>query len=338
VKASVEDIEALLKPASTVKAPAKKRAKAVSDDLAQHLNDILLDYAFAEGFGPEHGPGKEVADLLKEHPELLKSKKTKDQLAGYPELTGVKPTYAQVSDEIGWDEMDASGGSQDPVTKASMHEEHAAQLTAQWWHDTLPDSAPEDEHYAKSLWEQYQNPSLYGKINAMLRFGKRESGDPDPEDVKRYAAALFDSPAATTLTKPMTVYRALRSSPPRVRHLPGSHDWAKELAPGTVLTDKGFVSSTAHDKFAQGWLGLSPTGEQKDVERADDVVMEIRLKPGQKIVGGSTQFIETMLPPGTSLRIVSSEKRHASYPRNPLGDHAMTPFDYTHVVAEVVGP
>jgi hypothetical protein len=240
-----------------------------------------------------------------------------------------KPTYAEESAEMDWANMDASGGL--PSDKASMRQEHKAQIEAQFWHDNIDGESPEDDQYAASLWEQYQNPSIYSDINKTLRDEKQVEGGPTPEQLQKAAKDMF-AKAGVTIKKPMTVYRALRSK----RGDGASRDWAKELQPGTVFSDKGIISTTAHGRFAQGWLGLSPKGEQKGIEDPSDVIVEIRLPKGQRIVGGSTQFIETMLPPGTSFKITSSEKRRAEAPRNPLGDYAMDPFDYTHVVAEVV--
>lgn len=313
------------------KRAAALAAKREQAKLLDDLNTAVSDYEFASAFGNNTESGDAVRAMLKAHPELAKTPKGRALLKGHPELSGIKPTYRQTAKDYDWAEMDKSGGF--PEDAASMHAEHDAQITSEFWHDTLPESAPDEEHYARSLWEQYQNPDLYGYINRTLRdnVAIQEPGmdGPSPEDLRRYVGVMFDK-AGTTLKQPMTLYRAIRSS-----DQPG-HDWASNFKVGSTFTDKGIMSCTAHGKFAQGWLALDPHGKEVDAEKSNDVVLEIHAPKGQRVVGGSAQFIETMLPPDTTLKIISNERRQATTPRNPLGDFGLDPFYYTHVVAEVV--
>lgn len=306
---------------------AKERQKVV----LEALNEAVSDYEFATMFGDNTESGSRVRTILAENPGIEKTPKGRALLKGHPELSGIKPTYKEQARDYDWDAMDKSGGF--PEDARSMHEEHVAQTNAEFWHDTLPEDAPDEEHYARSLWEQYQNPDLYGYINRTLREGVKiqepDMDGPSPEDLRHYVGVMFDK-AGTTTDVPMTLYRAIRSSDE-----PG-HDWASNFKPGSTFTDKGIMSCTAHGKFAQGWLALDPHGKEVDAEKPNDVVLEIHAPAGQRIVGGSAQFIESMLPPDTTLKIISNEKRTAKTPRNPLGDFGLDPFDYTHVVAEVV--
>lgn len=228
-----------------------------------------------------------------------------------------------VGDAYLWDQRDAQGG--DPADAPSIHEQNRAQVVAKCWNSSVSGESPDDEQYAASLWEQYQSPSLYTKINAVLRSGKKqESDDPDPKDLRRYVDVMF-AKGGYDVEKPTTVYRALKS---------GDIDWAEKLKPGTTFSDSGLISTTAHSKFSRGWLLGDETGQMDRKEQPNDVVMEIHLPTGHRIVGGDPQFIETMLAPGTTFKITSSEKKTGST-ANPLGGDVGPPLTYTHVVAEV---
>lgn len=309
------------------KQAAKLEAKRRQAEWLSKLNDLVSDYEFYSAITGDANPD-DIKQLLHEHPGLLKTAKGKALLGEHPELTGKPPTYAQAAKDYEWNSMDIQGSF--PGDKASVHMEHEAQITSEFWHDTLPPDAPAVDQYAKNLWETYQNPQGYGDINTMLRTGKKT---PDSNatvgNLRRYVAKMFED-AGTTLDKPMTLYRAIRSS-----DQPG-HNWAEVFKPGTTFTDKGIMSCTAHGRFAQGWLNNDPVGNEMDNAKPNDVVLEIRTPAGQRIVGGSKQFIETMLPPNTPLRIISNEQRTADNPVNPLGALNEDPFVYTHVVAEVV--
>ena len=242
----------------------------------------------------------------------------------------VEPTYDEVADSYGWAARDAHGSDETPVMMQSIHQQGEAQIKARtWYSDESRDATQvtDAEKYAKGLWNQYQNPGLYGAINNVLRTGKTDSQGVSLKRLAPIVKAVFDNAGMKT-TAPMVAYRAIRSS--------DKVDWSKVFKPGTTFTDKGIVSATAHNRFAEGWLALSSDGSESDAQKPNDVVMEIRVPKGQVIVGGDPQFIETMLPPGTKMKIISSEQVKAKHPRNPIGDGKnLSPFTYTHVVAEV---
>lgn len=239
--------------------------------------------------------------------------------------------YELVRSAYPWDVMDKNGGGD----KTSIRQQHLAQIVARDWFSSTSGSDPEVDQMSASLWQQYQDPNLYGTINRLLRTGKREKGEPTQAAVQKYAHTMFEK-GGYTIDKPMTVYRALKSSRASTFEPgddSGTEDWAAKLKPGVVFSDAGIVSTTANERDAEGWLTNSPTGEDNRAPAPNDVVVEIRLAPGQRIVGGDPQFIETMLPPGTSLKVVSSETIQ-SHARNPL-DGELSSFPYTRVVAEV---
>lgn len=227
-----------------------------------------------------------------------------------------------VGDTYEWPQRDKQGAV--AADAPSIVEQDRAQIVAKCWSSSVSGSSPSDEQYAASLWEQYQSPSLYEKINATLRTGKSKKGEPKAADMRKYAALMFEK-GGYDVEKPTTVYRALKSD---------DTDWAAKLTPGTTFTDKGIVSTTAHSKFSRGWLLGDAKGDQTREEKRDDVVMEIHLPTGHRVVGGDPQFIETMLAPGTSFKVLSSE-RLVGDTADPLGGDVGPPLFYTHVVAEV---
>lgn len=236
-----------------------------------------------------------------------------------------------VGDAYQWPDMDRVGGDGSDTFKSSAHQQHKAQIVAKAWDAEIDGNSPTEQQYAASLWEQYQSPSYYHRIQEVLRTGKSKPGDPGYAVVGSTTKHVFEEGGFTT-EAPMTVYRALKSK---------DIDWTKKLTPGTTFTDKGIVSTTAHPRFAEGWLGINADSfdpsegpRPRDVHE-NDVVVELRLPTGQRIVGGDPGFCETMLPPGTKFRIVSSTVKE-SRPVNPLGGEEEAPFRYTHIVAKVV--
>jgi len=183
-----------------------------------------------------------------------------------------------------------------------------------------------------TFWEEYQSPQKYGAINTALRSGKPPATY--AKDAK-LADEMFTQLGITT-PAPMTVYRAIKSGG-------GSGvDWKKTLVPGATFQDNGMISTTAHPNFAEGWLDLPdhPDGETLSgssgrTERSDDIVMEIHVPKGTRIVGGDPGFIETMLHPGTKFKIISASEVKSTRAMNPVTSDAVRPFRYTHVVAEV---
>jgi hypothetical protein len=245
-----------------------------------------------------------------------------------------EPSYADVAEAYGWQERDAGGSDGKPATTQAIHQQGLAQIHAKTWESDVGMDAPDDEQYAASLWQQYQSPSLYSQINETLRENRQVSvkgaKGPKPDDMRRYVGVMFDKGGYTT-TAPMTVYRALKTDP-------GPIDWKKKLTPGSTFTDAGLVSTTAQPNFAQGWLRLDHDGGSGRPEDEDDVVMEVHLPKGTRIVGGDPQFVETMLKPDSKFKIISSETRTATKSLSPIDGESRginKPFTYTHVIAEV---
>lgn len=300
----------------------------------EQLNTMVSDFEFNTMFGLADD-GQDIKDLLRDHPELMDDPHGKALLKDHPELTGRPPSYEEASKDYQWPDADKQGGF--PGDKGSMEQEHRAQIKAEFWHDTMGSDASPADLKAKEVWEAYQAPTAYGAINGELRSGvEPEAGtvdyDPGPPELLQMAVARMFKEAGEDAPHKMTLYRAIRSS-----DVPG-HNWAENFKVGSTFTDKGIMSCTAHGKFAQGWLNNDPVGQEEDAAKENDVVLEIRVPKGQRIMGGTKQFIETMLPPNTPLKIISNEKRRAEDARNPLngnGDFAEDPFYYTHVVAEV---
>lgn len=242
------------------------------------------------------------------------------------------PTYAVVADYYEWADRDRTGSDKTPAMVTSIREQGNAQIAAKVWYSNVPDSASSTEKQGAGTWEQYQDPAIYGKINQTLR-AKKDLWGPSYKIVKASVDAMFAKGGYTTQA-PMQIYRALRSS--NQEQATGVPDWAQKLQPGTVFQEDGIVSATAHNRFAQGWLALDAKGNEVDAEKPDDVVLEIHVPKGTRIVGGDPQFIETMLPPGTKMKIISSEVRTASKAVSPLSNDKLPSFQYTHVKAEVV--
>jgi hypothetical protein len=206
-----------------------------------------------------------------------------------------------------WGEMDEAGGGD----ATSVDQQHRAQIAAKVWAETV---SWED---APVFWMQYQGIKEYPKIQKNLRNTKARS-----DMVK--VDAMFNEGGWTT-EKPMTVYHAIKSQ---------KDDWSARLKVGSVFTDKGMISTTANEKFAYGWLLGDAEGNDVREPSAKDVVIEIRLPVGTRVVGGDPGFIETMLHPDTHLKVISAQTE-SSGAVDPI-DHAERDVTYTHVVAEVV--
>lgn len=248
------------------------------------------------------------------------------------------PSPRAISDAIDsqhMDTMDRLGSKGFPGAAASMSMQLQAQGIAQATVDHIgPDSSTRDQ-LAASLWNEYQSPQEYGDINHSLRDNATVQGV-TAAAIRGHVDDMY-ALMGYKLPKPMTVYRAI--------HAGGGSgmDWQKALAPGTIFQDKGFMSSTADPNFATGWLDMptkidpqDPTTMEGRKERPDDVVLEIRIPAGTTIVGGSPGFVETMIHPGTKLKIISSEQRQAKGAVNPISPETrIRPFTYTHVIAEV---
>lgn len=241
----------------------------------------------------------------------------------------IEKAIKAVGDAYSWPDMDRDGGVS--ADKPSIRQQHEAQILAKKWASTDPG---DDDRVlaAQNLWSYYQNPDAYPAIQSALRTGvldPRFSRDEvsSAGDIKKMVDDFFEMGGYTT-TEPMTVYHAIKSE---------TRDWAKELVPGTVFSDKGIVSATAHSKFARGWLLNNAHGDPGRTPKAGDVVMELRLPAGQRVMGGDPQFIETMIPPGTRFKILSSTKETGTSVDPIFTDEgASENISYTHVVAEVI--
>ena len=233
-------------------------------------------------------------------------------------------------------------------TEASIQTQRRAQVRAENWYNRIGNdwNASDKDVEAANFWMDYQVPDEYGQINGVLR-GRSDTqalqdkirreqlygydpeagrSSPSRAELKATANTMFKE-AGTKTTEPIALYRALRSQ---------DMNWSQQLTPGSTFKDRGMVSTTANPDFAQGWLMLDGTASgETHLPKPNDVVMEIRVPPGKTVVGGTTQFIETMLPPDSTFKIVSSEIRTAKA-RSPLDTHQLpTEFPYTHVIAEL---
>lgn len=241
-----------------------------------------------------------------------------------------QPSLTEVSDAYGWPDIEAAGSDGTKMTTTSVKVQEAAQVRSKMWDGTVSDKSPDEDQYAADLWEQYQAPSMYGLINDTLRgIGTPIPGNPDAATLRHYAETAFQQ-GGTTTKEPTVFYHAIKSH---------KDDWSKKFVPGQVFEDDGFVSATAFPRFAQGWLALKPgedgnSGKPRPVSEKD-VVVEMRVPAGTRVMGGNPEFIETMFHPGTKMKVVSVEKRKATNASSPLGDFEDPAFTYTHVIAEV---
>lgn len=306
----------------------REQQQQSGDELAGADNGPLSD---AQRYQRVDAQAKIAEQYAKDHPDTSTSPGVK---RGNPEtvpLNGrqvpLDKAVKMVSDAYGWDQRDKVAGVGPLGEKSSVLQQDKAQIVARsWYEQTLAD---EDSTKAQGLWQEYQSPEQYSHIQYILRTGQRDSEYPgtDPAEMKKIAALMFDKGGYTT-ERPMTVFRALKSDA-------NTPDWAEKFKPGTEFSDKGIISTTAHLRFSEGWLTNDAKGRHNRTPGPEDVVVEIRLPKGQRIVGGDPQFIETMLPPGTRMKVVSANETGAE-PVNPLGGERGTPFQYTHVVAEVI--
>lgn len=305
--------------------------RAASARYAQRLTE-------SQRYNQVDAAAKKAEQYAKDHPVHTDVKPegnpTTVNLGG--EQVPLDKAVKMVSDAYGWKERDREGILNIPGAKASVKEQDKAQIIARAWYSS--NSVNPEEDKPKGAWQEYQNPELYSHIQYMLRTGQRDTeyDGIDPKDMRKYVDEMFQRGGYTT-TKPMTVFRALKSK--RASSFePGDDtsgvDWAEKLKPGTEFTDKGIVSTTAHMRFSQGWLMNDAQGRENREPQKNDVVLEIRLPKGQRVVGGDPQFIETMLPPNTRLRVKESYPLRASAV-DPL-THTYSSFDYTHVIAEVI--
>jgi hypothetical protein len=193
----------------------------------------------------------------------------------------------------------------------------------QVWKDFF---APIDKQ-AKSFWAAYQEPTQYALQNKILRGMEDDAG---PRKMLMKTVNKMFTAGGMKAPTDLSLYRAIRATDPKAQ------DFIDSLTPGATYKERGMVSTTAMLNDAQGWLKSNPTdGYQPDRRISPmDTVLEIQVPKGTQILGGSTQFIETMLHPDTKYKVISVERRHAD-PTNPTsGDDPEPEFEYNHVTVE----
>lgn len=268
-------------------------------------------------------------------------------------VTGVKSmkTYIKPSEETdndkGWSEEQSSQYARTLRTTFASKEdaqlEHDSMLfqsklqnqAMDWAQDDIDGDSyqgwktePDKEIQAKQWWYAYQVPTAFAEINNTLR-------GPDTADrkkIKSIATRVFKSVGITT-NQPVRTYRALRGG-----YNKESDDYLRGMKPGAVFTERGMVSSTTQHSMAEGWLGLDPRqGYNWDGRtNALDTIMQIEIPKGTRMLGGSNQFIEAMLPPDTKFRVKSVSTEVAKDGLNPLGLDPTPPVAFRKVIVEVV--
>lgn len=305
------------------------------------LQDIDLAFNPNQRRGPDGkwarslgSPLTSLVDEVKSHraagqaktPLARKARSIKD----YTRLS-TWPVIDEPDDKMDWGDGNTKYDPETEMPAASPEEatslwwQSHAQIKAKKWYDG-GDSGGRD------TWRDYQNPDKYGIINGLLR-GTDKDPDLTPftDQVKGDVKEMFDEAGLTT-TQPTTLYRALRTSK--------GLDWAQTLRTGSTFQENGIASTTAFRRMAQGWLGLNGTSSDKEGRvNSDDVVMEIRVPKGSKIVGGDPQFIETMLPPGTKFKVIHAGRIRTKNAVNPLGGSTIKKaMTYTHITVEAILP
>jgi hypothetical protein len=260
----------------------------------------------------------------------------------------VTPTEAALYDRMGMGldppKIDAPpGASVDELAKLrdrSIAAQRAAQEKAQKWYshgnpgwENLDDDQDwKDFHLpisaqAKSFWAAYQEPAQYALQNKILRGLDDDAG---PRKMLMKAVDYMFKAGGTKAPAKISVYRAVRATDPKAQA------FLESLKPGATYKERGMVSTTAMLNDAQGWLKADPDDRYQGDRRINDLdaVLEIQVPKGMQILGGSTQFIETMLHPDTKYKVISVERRHAD-PTNPIGGDDPEPeFEYDHVTVE----
>lgn len=227
------------------------------------------------------------------------------------------------------------GSAEADLRHSSEKVQQGAQHHAQRWFDHAGNNIGRVDKDPRALWSAYQDPDRYEAINGVLRGNVDVRNAPPRDELMRTVDGMFDQ-AGTTTDKPMVVWRALRTD--------GGTDWSKKMKVGSTFTDTGIVSTTAQGNLAEGWLGVGSDGSPdfhtehgRPVMNVDptDVVMEIHVPAGTRIVGGNDEFIETMLHPDSQFKITASYPVQ-SHPFDPLGGGKFPQFTYTRVVADMV--
>lgn len=166
--------------------------------------------------------------------------------------------------------------------------------------DAVADAPPSPER----SWGAYQLPGGYPAINQYLRSGaatswKGESG----RSLAANMIKAFDTMGHTT-SKPGTVYRAIDVSD----QLP-----LTGFKVGDVFTDKGVISTAASTD------GIAQFVDGKPGQHA---MLAINVPAGTRVLGGADGSFETMLKPGTRLRVVAAgEQKRIGGKADLYGEH-----------------
>lgn len=145
-------------------------------------------------------------------------------------------------------------------------------------------------------WGMYQ-VSYYSQINNYLRTGDAVgspggwTGFADPKTEAESLIKAFDTMGVTT-DKPYVFYRGLSNQ--------GAHDWGKEIVVGQTYVDHGASSTCADPDDVAGFL----TDWNQATDPKDNVILEIHVPTGTRVLGGSTVGSETILKPGTKFRVL----------------------------------
>jgi hypothetical protein len=140
-------------------------------------------------------------------------------------------------------------------------------------------------------WAFYQTQP-YQQINHYLRTGENNPGD--WFDAKTEAKAIgkaFDVMGVDT-PKPFKLYRGLSSK--------GQHDWNKEIQVGQTYQDLGVTSTATSVNDVTAFL----QSNNLDMNAASDVMLEIHVPKGTRVLAGSPVGSELMLKPGTKFRVL----------------------------------
>lgn len=160
---------------------------------------------------------------------------------------------------------------------------------------------------ASKAWHSYQF-SPYRDINKTLR----------GEDSKERRAMIktwdqvFDRHGMDT-TDDFLFYRGIKGG-------------VEGLEIGKEFVEKAVMSTTASEVAARGWLTDFIDADSASPESA---IVELRVPKGTRVVGGHVGTFETMLRPGTKIRVLAIEQR-------PSPGRFKRTDDVTYIVAEVI--
>jgi hypothetical protein len=152
-------------------------------------------------------------------------------------------------------------------------------------------------------WGLYQMDGGYQTINDWLRDGKSTpmaGVAAMPQTMAENMVKAFDTMGYTTV-KPGVLYRVVDGDRTRVG----------DLSPGGVFKDTGVVSCSASSTEVAGLLDPPQPGMGFDVDmrRENPILLKINVPAGTRVLGASPGGIETMLKPGTVMRVKKRTKK-----------------------------